>query len=482
MDWLDADGYWLARWIVQRGVAAVYLVAFVNILAQWRPLLGERGLTPAAEVAAAADRWLPTLFRHGVSDRHAIVVAWIGAGVSTTLVLGVPQAGPWWLPLIAFAVLWVLYLSYVTIGRVWYAFGWETLLLEAGVLAAFLGSDAVAPPWLVLLLIRWLVFRVEFGAGLIKLRGDACWRDFTCLEYHHETQPLPNRMSWWFHHLPRPLHRVEVAANHLTQLVMPFGLFAPQPVAGIAGATIIATQAWLVLSGNFSWLNTVTMVLAVTALPDPWLSWVPVDPPVSVAPAPTGYVLLVVALTVMVIALSLRGPVRNLFSPRQRMNTSHDPLRLVNSYGAFGSITRVRYELVIEATADAEPLAKDATWQAYEFRAKPGDPARAPRQVAPYHLRLDWLMWFAAMDAVPTGHVWFQRLLSRLLAADPTVLRLLAHDPLDGGRPTAVRVLRYRYRFTTLQQRHQTGAWWMRDRRRLVVGPVLADAPSSSRR
>jgi hypothetical protein len=287
-------------------------------------------------------------------------------------------------------------------------------------------------------------------------------------------------MSWWFHHLPRPVHRIEVAANHLTQLVMPFGLFAPQPVAGVAGATIIATQAWLVLSGNFSWLNTVTMVLAVSALPDAWLSWVPVDPPATVLSAATGYVLLVVALTMMVIALSLRGPIRNLVSPRQRMNTSHDPLRLVNSYGAFGSITRVRYELVIEATSDADPLATDATWRAYEFRAKPGDPARAPRQVAPYHLRLDWLMWFAAMDAVPTGHVWFQRLLSRLLAADPAVLRLLAHDPLAGRRPTAVRVLRYRYRFTTLQQRRQSGAWWMRDRRRLVVGPLLADAPPPS--
>src|SRR5690606_7241492 len=135
----------------------------------------------------------------------------------------------------------------------WYAFGWESLLLEAGFLAIFLGNDSVGPPLLVLLAARWLLFRVEFGAGLIKLRGDPCWRNLTCLYYHHETQPMPGPLSWLFHQLPRPLHRVEAAANHVAQLVVPFGLFAPQPVASVAAGIVIVTQLWLVLSGNFSW-------------------------------------------------------------------------------------------------------------------------------------------------------------------------------------------------------------------------------------
>src|SRR5699024_1913255 len=138
---------------------------------------------------------------------------------------------------------------------------WESLLLEAGFLAVFLGNDSVAPPVLTLYLLRWLLFRLEFGAGLIKMRGDRCWRKLTCLDYHHETQTMPVPFSWSFHHLPRTLHRVQVAANHVTQLIVPFALFAPQPACGVAAAVMILTQLWLVGSGNFSWLNWVAIVL-----------------------------------------------------------------------------------------------------------------------------------------------------------------------------------------------------------------------------
>src|SRR5207244_4013740 len=143
-----------------------------------------------------------------------------------------------------------------------------SLLVEAGFLAIFLGSDAYAPSALVILLYRWLAFRVEFGAGLIKMRGDRCWRDLTCLDYHHETQPMPNPLSWYFHRLPRALHRIEVLGNHFAQLVVPWFLFAPQPVATVAGLIIVATQSWLVLSGNFAWLNVITIVLAFAAFDD----------------------------------------------------------------------------------------------------------------------------------------------------------------------------------------------------------------------
>ena len=150
-----------------------------------------------------------------------------------------------------------------------------------------------------LVLIRWLVFRVEFGAGLIKMRGDACWRDLTCLTYHHETQPMPGPFSWWFHRLPAPLHKAEVLGNHVAQLVVPFLLFAPQPVAGVAAATIIVTQLWLVISGNFSWLNSVTIALAIPALGDGILRHVvPVDPPGDLGDAPAWHDALVVGLAV----------------------------------------------------------------------------------------------------------------------------------------------------------------------------------------
>ncbi|MFC7466802.1 lipase maturation factor family protein [Actinomadura keratinilytica] len=160
----------------------------------------------------------------------------------------------------------MLYLSFVNTGSLWYGFGWELLILEAGFLAVLLGNDRVAPPLPVLLLLRWALFRLEFGAGLIKWRGDRCWRELTCLYHHHETQPMPGPLSRLFHLLPRPVHRVEAAANHVVQLGVPFLLFTPQPVASAAACLMIATQLWLVASGNFAWLNWLTIALAVTAL------------------------------------------------------------------------------------------------------------------------------------------------------------------------------------------------------------------------
>jgi hypothetical protein len=441
------------------------VLAFANILVQWRPLLGDHGLTPAARfVAQVPFRRAPSLFHWRLSDRLVTWLAALGLGVASTTVLGLPQRHGSVLTLVAFLVLWALYLSYVNVGQVWYGFGWETLLLEIGLLAAFLGGHDTAVPWPTLLLARWLLFRVEVGAGLIKLRGDRCWRDLTCTEYHHETQPLPNRFSWWFHHLPRPAHRVEVAANHVTQLLVPWLLFLPQPVAGAAGSAILLTQAWLMLSGNFAWLNLATMILATSALPDAWLGWLPVASPSSSVAPPTGWFAVVVLLVLVVQAVLSWAPIRNLCSVDQRMNASHNPLRLVGSYGAFGSVTRHRFELVIEATDDPDPGA-GSHWQPYAFRGKPGDPHRRPRQIAPRHLRLDWMLWFAAMSPAPTAtDRWVSTLLDRLLEADPALLRLLDHAPFADRPPTAIRVVRYRYRFSTLTERRASGVWWIRDR------------------
>jgi len=438
-------------------------VAFLVTANQFRPLLGERGLLPAPRFLAAVPfRRAPSLFHLRYSDRLLSGVAWTGAALAAAAVAGLPEQGPAWLSAAAWLAMWALYLSVVNVGQVFYGFGWETLLLEAGFLAVFLGPASTTPPSLVLWLFRWLLFRVEFGAGLIKLRGDRCWRDLTCLDYHHETQPLPGPFSWWFHHLPRPLHRAEVLANHATQLVVPFGLFAPQPVARVAALVIVVTQSWLLVSGNFSWLNLITIVLAVAAMDDTLLGAVlPVDPPATLA-GPAGWQqAAVAALVVLVAALSVR-PVLNLIGRRQLMNASFDPLRLVNTYGAFGAITRVRREVVLEGTDDPAP-GPASVWREYRFKAKPGDPRRRPRQVAPYHLRLDWLAWFAAMSSA-AAHPWLLTLAVRLLEGDPATRRLLGRpDPFPDRPPALVRARLYRYRFTTPAERRSTGAWWSRE-------------------
>jgi hypothetical protein len=225
---LAAPDYTIARFLIERGLALIYLSAFVVAIRQFPVLAGERGLTPCTRILALVPvRHAPSIFHWRYSDRLLVASCWVGVVVAAALVLGLPQRAPLLVTMLAWLLLWALYQSIVNIGGTWYGFGWETLLLEAGFLAVFLGNDTIAPPWPVILAFRWLAFRVEFGAGLIKLRGDPCWRDLTCMEFHHETQPMPNPLSWYAHRAPRSFHRLEALGNFVAQLVLPFGLFLP---------------------------------------------------------------------------------------------------------------------------------------------------------------------------------------------------------------------------------------------------------------
>jgi hypothetical protein len=467
MDWFSAPQYWVSRLLLERGVAVVYFVAFLVAVNQFRPLLGERGLLPVPRFLASVPfHRSPSIFHLHYSDRFFATVAWTGVVLSAAAVVGFVARAPLWTSMLIWLILWLAYLSIMNVGQTFYGFGWESLL-EVGFLTIFLGGSSVTPAAPLIWLMRWVLFRLEFGAGLIKLRGDPCWRDLTCLFYHHETQPMPNPLSWFFHRLPKPLHKIELLGNHFAQLVAPFGLFAPQPVAGVAGAVVIVTQLWLVASGNFSWLNLITIVLAFSAFDNSFLGrLVPISGVHALHQSPGWYEGVVVIVVVAVVVLSY-WPVRNLFSGRQLMNHSFTPLHLVNTYGAFGSITRTRLEVVIEGTDDPQP-GPGTQWKEYKFKGKPGDPHRRPPQIAPYHLRLDWLMWFAALSpAYAQG--WFAALLVRLLEADKPTLKLLRSSPFGDRPPAVVRALLYRYRFTTRRERRETRTWW----ERVLVGEYV---------
>lgn len=483
MDGFAAVDFGFAREVLQRGIAVLFAVAFLSTLNQFRPLLGERGLLPAPELLAwvasskARRRMLhPTVFtRIRYTDRRLVVLCTIGIVIALALVAGIPQLGPPWVPMICFLLLWFGYMSISSIGQTFYGFGWEMLLLEAGFLAAFLGSRDQPPPTVVIVLFWWLLFRLEFGAGMIKIRGGREWRDLTALMFHHETQPMPGPLSRQAHLLPAWFHRGEVLGNHFAQLVVPFFLFAPalallvpgpvpQIVGTVAAGIVILTQLWLIVTGNFAWLNWATVVVGFSAVS------LPVSLPGLELPAsgiPLYWIVITAAIGILCLALSWPA-LRNLFARRQLMNASFNRWQLGNAYGAFGTVTKERIEYVVEGTEDADPDA--AAWHEYEFTGKPGDVHRIPRQFAPYHLRLDWLMWF-----LPLGRSledWFTAFLWRLLEADPAMLRMLRHDPFEGRRPRYVRVISYRYRFTTRAEHRETGDVWLRDRRRVLVRPV----------
>ncbi|HEU0183231.1 MAG TPA: lipase maturation factor family protein [Agromyces mariniharenae] len=473
LDWFDAHDYEIARQVLQRGVAALAFVAFLSTLNQFRPLLGEGGLLPVPELLRIARRLRgPTLFRWGYTDRRLVAVAVAGMVLAASVVLGLPQLAPPFVPMLVFLALWILYLSIVNVGQTFYGFGWEMLLCEALFTIAFLGSNDQPPPITIIVLVWWLVFRLEFGAGMIKIRGGREWRDLTALMYHHETQPMPNPVSRQAHLLPKWFHRGEVVGNHFAQLVVPFLLFVPGPVGSVAATIIILTQLWLIVTGNFAWLNWITVVLAASAITDPAWHWlipaIPADLGTDAATTPVWWFGIVAAVTVLLVVLSW-WPIKNLLSRRQLMNASFNRWMLVNAYGAFGTVTKRRIEIVVEGTLDEYPD-DDSEWREYGFKGKPGDLRRVPRQFAPYHLRLDWLMWF-----LPLGRMWepwFEVFLLRLLQADAATLRLLRHDPFDGEPPTWVRAHAYLYRFSTHAEYRATGQRWMRTFEHEVIGPA----------
>ncbi|MCU1262860.1 MAG: hypothetical protein JWO80_5745 [Bryobacterales bacterium] len=468
-------GYWLSRLVFQRALGLVYLIAFICALNQFRPLLGERGLLPAtAFIKQVSFREAPSLFYLFPKDIAFTAAAWLGIILSCLAITGISERYAMWVSMLVWAALWALYMSFVNVGQTFYGFGWESLLLECGFFAAFLGSRNVAPQAISMWLLRWLAFRLMFGAGLIKLRGDTCWHDLTCLDYHYETQPMPNPLSWYFHWAPAWTHRAGVLFNHFSELVVPFGYFLPQPVSSVAGIITVVFQGSIMASGNLSWLNFLTMILAIPMIDDRVLGFlVRSKTPVLEAP-PFPYQVATIAVAILVAVLSI-NPIRNMLSPRQAMNASFNPLHLVDTYGAFGSITRTRNEVIVEGTDEAA-VTQETKWREYEFRGKPGELGRMPPQIAPYHLRLDWLMWFAAMDAY-YRNPWFVHFVARLLQGDRDTLGLLRVNPFGDKRPRYVRALLYEYHFTTPDERKRTGLWWKRSLVRGYFPPVSLDMP-----
>jgi hypothetical protein len=482
-----AHGWWITRFLVLRLLGCVYAVAFLCAARQLVPLIGSHGLLPIGSFLERVSRltgssWdaflaVPSLFWLDHSDPALRAVSWMGFALSCVVAAGYANA-------VLMAALWLLYSSIVHVGQDWYGYGWEIQLIETGFLAIFLCPlldgrpfPRRAPPPVVLWLFRWLIFRIMLGAGLIKLRGDSAWRDLTALYYHFETQPIPNPLSRWFHFLPRALLRAGVVFNHAAELGAPWLVLGPRLARRLGGAVIVLFQGMLLLSGNLSFLNWLTIVPALACFDDG--VWSRVLPRAIVerarraalaarpSRAMTGAAY---ALAALVGVLSI-SPVLNMISPGQIMNTSFMPLALVNTYGAFGTVGRERLNVVFEGT-EADEADDRAEWKAYPYYALPEDPYRAPRQVAPYQPRLDWQMWFAAM-ATPDRYPWTLHLVWKLLHDDRDALGLLGANPFPNHPPRFVRAVLYRYQFT--EPGDPDGRYWNREALGLWLPPLSAD-------
>ncbi|PWT97435.1 MAG: membrane protein [Bacteroidetes bacterium] len=481
--------YWLTRFLILRLLGIVYAVAFLVIINQILPLIGSDGLLPinnyanhVSEIlgsASASFFHLPSMFWFFHSDSTLITWAWIGFILSCIVVIGFANA-----PMLA--ALWFLYMSFMNIGQEWYGFGWEIQLLETGFLAIFLCPlidlrpfPRRPAPFTIIILFRWLIFRIMLGSALIKLRGDISWRNGTALYHHFETQPIPGPLSRFFHFMPKFFLKAGVWFNFLAELIAPFFIFWPRLGRIIAGIIIIAFQFTLILSGNLSFLNWLTIVPALACFDDQFLAKILPERIVQLANhAETNSVeskpMIVTAwvITIIVGLLSIQ-PAFNLLSSRQIMNTSFDRLNLVNTYGAFGTVGEERLNVVFEGTMDNNP-GDSANWIAYPYKGLPVALDKRPPQIAPYQPRLDWQMWFASMST-PEEYPWTIHLISKLLHNDALALSLFAGNPFPKGPPKYVRAILYRYSFV---KPNAEGIWWKRERiGEPWISPLAADDP-----
>jgi hypothetical protein len=483
----DGETYWLTRFVILRLLGIIYALAFLVAANQILPLIGSHGLLPLdnfiPQVRAAlggslgAFFRLPSIFWFNHSDSVLVVAAWIGFTLSCIVACGYANA-------ILLAIVWALYMSFVHIGQDWYGYGWEVQLLETGFLAIFLCPlldprpfPKRPPPLVVIWLFRWLAFRIMFGAGMIKIRGDESWRNLTALYYHFETQPIPNGLSRWFHFLPAGVLKAGTLFNHLAELVAPWFIFWPRIARVIAGTIIVAFQFTIFVGGNLSFLNWLTILPALACFDD--RLWAKILPRRLTVRANWARETTIISrhmraaswvLAVIVAVLSLQ-PTLNLFSSHQIMNTSFDPLDLVNTYGAFGSVGKERYNVVFEGTSEDFPNEPD--WKPYLYKGLPVALNERPPQIAPYHLRLDWQMWFAAMGS-PNEYPWTLNLIWKLLHNDPGTLGLFRSNPFPGQPPRYVRAVLYRYSFV---RPNPQGLWWKRERLGLWLPPVSVDTP-----
>ncbi len=477
--------YWLTRFMILRLLGVVYAVGFLVAINQLVPLIGSNGLLPLGNYLNLVSHSLgsdfagfvrlPSIFWLWHSDGALLTVAWIGFILSCIMVAGYVNA-----PILG--VIWFLYMSIVHVGQDWYGYGWEIQLTETGFLGIFLCPlwdmhpfPRRPPPIAIIILFRWLIFRIMVGSGLIKFRGDKAWRSGTVLFYHFETQPIPGPLSRWFHFLPHSWLKVGVWFNWIGELVAPWLVFWPRLARHIAGSIIVLFQLVLIVSGNLSFLNWLTIIPALACFDDGF--WAKLLPVVLVRKAQaaadaaeeskpmltTSYI-----IAGLVALLSLQ-PAFNLLSNEQIMNTSYDPFDLVNTYGAFGSVGQERLNVVFEGTMD-DTTNNKAVWKSYIYKGLPVRLDKQPPQIAPYQPHLDWQMWFASMSTADQ-YPWTYNLVWKLLHNDPIATGLFAENPFPGKPPRFIRATIYRYKFA--EPGNPQHFWWTREPLGLWM-PVLS--------
>ena len=462
----------ITRWVFLRLLAAVYAVAFASLAVQVSGLLGTRGISPAHDFFEAVAQSLgsiryfavPSVFWLNSSDLVLQITCWAGVGLAVFLFIGRLER-------LLLALLYVLYLSFSLAGQEFLSFQWDALLLEAGFLAIFFGRT-LSTQRTIAWLFRWLVFRLYFLSGIVKLTSqDPTWHGLTALDFHYYTQPLPTLLAWYADKLPEWFQRFSTFSVLAIEIGAPFLIFAPRRMRMFGAGVLLSLQTLIFATGNYTFFNVLTAALTLFLFDDQALRglvWKPRRVAIETLASTRAGRAGAAVLTMLILPLGfarLFETLVDLPEPLRSVARYTTPFQIANSYGLFRVMTTSRLEIVIEGSDDGEQ------WKAYEFPYKPGDVNRAPRWAAPHQPRLDWQMWFAALGDY-RSNPWFLGLAARLLEGSPPVLALLEKNPFPDHPPRYIRALSYDYKFSTWQEHRQTGAWWHREPHGEYLPPI----------
>ncbi len=478
--------YVLCRFIVVRGVALIFMVAFFSLYMQIDGLFSTHGILPIADLMESASGAFfgplkfvdfPTVFWFSASDLFLKASCAAGIVFAAMATFGI-LCGP------SLFLCWLFYLSFLTAGSEFMSFQWDILLLEAGMLAALWAPWAMSSPPLrsrsgddgppsriVLWLLRWLLFRLMFMSGMCKLMsGDDAWWGLTALTYHYETQPLPTPFAWVLNGFPLWFQQVSCLIMFVIEIGSPFLIFGNACARRIAFSALTGLQILILLSGNYTFFNLLSIVLCFTLIDDSlWQRFFPpsLKSALDNAALVTGNswqkcqkIMVLPLVSTLCIAnacmltLHVEGGQYLPVSLKNLIKGAHT-LHLVNDYGLFAVMTRKRDEIILEGSNDGKE------WLAYEFAFKPGDLKRPPPVVAPLQPRLDWQMWFASLGRFD-DNAWFSSFVQRILQGDREVTALLATNPFPDKPPKYLRAQSYRYHFTDAKELFSTGNWWKR--------------------
>ena len=484
---VEPPAHLLTRWIFLRALGVIYLIAFVSLWTQISGLIGHDGIFPTdrfmTDVRQECDlqgigveryHLLPTLSWLNSSDGFLNFQCAAGSVLALLLIVGIA-------PVLCLAGLWLLYLSIVAVGHDFLSFQWDALLLETGFLAIFFAplqfpsrpSREAPPSRLVLWLLRLLLFKLMFSSGCVKLlSGDPTWRNLTALTYHYQTQPLPTWIAWYANLLPLWFQKFSCLLMFGTELGAPWLIFAPRRLRFCGGAAIAFLQVLIMLTGNYTFFNLLTLALCLLLLDDfALVEFVSTKIPAVADPVTRHlslathrrwprFITVPLACVVTVLSLFHIGLAAGLrpgwVYPIAIADAWLSPFRSFNGYGLFAVMTTDRREIVVEGSNDG------VNWRPYEFKYKPGNLNQRPEFVAPHQPRLDWQMWFAALGNV-RQNPWFLNFCERLLQGSPDVLDLLENNPFPNHPPRYIRAVFYDYQFTSAAGHRATGAWWKRE-------------------